>query len=167
MGASINVRLFSAGDAAQVRNLFIRVTRLLVPPHMTEVFEGYIARSLREEVDRIVDYYGDKGGAFWVAIDGTQVVGMFGLEPSSTDAMELRRMYVDPDVRRQGIARTMLQFAEDECRRRNKSRMALSTSELQVAALTSLLFREDSLIRHFRLSSLAGIPLLPNTPEGT
>ncbi len=69
MGASINVRLFSAGDAAQVRNLFIRVTRLLVPPHMTEVFEGYIARSLREEVDRIVDYYGDKGGAFWVAID--------------------------------------------------------------------------------------------------
>jgi hypothetical protein len=31
MGASINVRPFSAGDAAQVRNLFIQVTRLLAP----------------------------------------------------------------------------------------------------------------------------------------
>jgi hypothetical protein len=32
------------------------------------MFEGYIARSLREEVDRIADYYGEKGGAFWVAV---------------------------------------------------------------------------------------------------
>ena len=135
MGPSITIRPFSADDAAQVRNLFIRVTRLLAPPHMTEVFEGYIARSLREEVDRIADYYGEKDGAFWVAVEGTQVVGMFGLEPSSTDAMELRRMYVNPDARRRGIARRMLQLAEDECHRRNRPRMELSTSEVQGAAL--------------------------------
>jgi GNAT superfamily N-acetyltransferase len=51
---------------------------------------------------------------FWVAVEGTQVVGMFGLEPSSTGAMELRRMYVNPDARRRGIASSMLQFAKDE-----------------------------------------------------
>lgn len=33
--------------------------------------------------------------------------------------MELRRMYVHPDVRRRGIARQMLRFAEDECRKLN------------------------------------------------
>jgi len=49
--------------------------------------------------------------------------------------MELRRMYVDPDLRRRGIARTMLDFAEQECRRRNRARMNLSTSELQGEAL--------------------------------
>ena len=45
-------------------------------------------------------------------------------------------MYVDPDARRRGIARKMLQFAEDECRRRNRLRMDLSTSELQGDALS-------------------------------
>jgi ribosomal protein S18 acetylase RimI-like enzyme len=49
--------------------------------------------------------------------------------------MELRRMYVDPLARRQGIARQMLQFAENECCRRRVKRLELSTAEIQQAAL--------------------------------
>ncbi|WP_244554027.1 GNAT family N-acetyltransferase [Bradyrhizobium arachidis] len=64
-------------------------------------------------------YYGRRQGGFWVAVFGKKVVGMFGLEPSSSAGMELRRMYVHPDVRRRGIARQMLRFAEDECRKLN------------------------------------------------
>ena len=63
------------------------------------------------------------------------MVGTFGLERASDDAMELRRMYVDPSARRRGIARQMLQFAEDECRRRDVSRLELSAAEIQLAAL--------------------------------
>ena len=63
------------------------------------------------------------------------MVGTFGLERASDDAMELRRMYVDPSARRQGIARLMLQFAENECRRRRIKRLELSTGEIQQAAL--------------------------------
>ena len=59
-----------------------------------------------------------------------------GLERASLDAMELRRMYVDPGARRHGVARQMLRFAEDECRRRMILKLELSTSELQNAALT-------------------------------
>src|SRR5438552_2298084 len=130
------IRPFVAEDAVPVRELFIKVNRLLAPPPMTEAFEGYITVSLKEEIDRIADYYGERYGAFWVAVGGEQLVGMFGLEPSSRDAMELRRMYVDPAARRRGIARMMLQFAEDECRRRGRPRMDLSTSELQGEALS-------------------------------
>ena len=36
----------------------------------------------------------------------------------------------------EGIARQMLRFAEDECRRRKIFRLELSTSELQEAALS-------------------------------
>jgi GNAT superfamily N-acetyltransferase len=136
MGPSIIVRPFAREDAEQVRTLFIRVNRLLAPPHMTEAFEGYIATALEEEIDQISDYYGRKQGGFWVAVNGEKVIGMFGLEPSSPEAMELRRMYVDPDVRRRGIARRMLSFAEDECRRRHRPRMDLSTSEIQGDALS-------------------------------
>ncbi|MEO8650767.1 MAG: GNAT family N-acetyltransferase [Hyphomicrobiaceae bacterium] len=135
MPAQIEVRAFAAQDAVQVRALFIRVNRLLAPPKLKEAFERYITLSLGEEIDRIADYYSERGGGFWVAVDGSRVVGMFGLEPSSATAMELRRMYVDPDARRRGIARTMLRYAEEECRRRNRSSLELSTSELQGDAL--------------------------------
>lgn len=103
---------------------------------MAEAFEAYIATSLNEEIGRISQYYGRRQGGFWVAVEGEKVIGMFGLEPSFPGAMELRRMYVDPDVRRRGIARGMLSFAEDECRKRNRPRMDLSTSELQREALS-------------------------------
>ncbi|MEO8321346.1 MAG: GNAT family N-acetyltransferase [Bradyrhizobium sp.] len=136
MATAIEIRAFATADAVHVRDLFIRVNRLLAPPQMKAAFEAYIATSLREEIDRIEDYYRDRNGGFWVAVDHGKLVGMFGLEPSSDTAMELRRMYVDPDARRRGIARKMLAFAEDECRRRHRPTMDLSTSELQGNALS-------------------------------
>ena len=60
---------------------------------------------------------------------------MFGLEPFDDRSDQLRRMYVSPTARRMGIASDMLQFAEEECRRRGIRRMELSTSELQPAAV--------------------------------
>jgi ribosomal protein S18 acetylase RimI-like enzyme len=44
-------------------------------------------------------------------------------------------MYVDPDRRRVGIGRKLLQFAEDQCRADNVHRLDLSTSETQPEAL--------------------------------
>jgi putative acetyltransferase len=131
----MEIRDFSPGDAIAVRELFIRVNRLLAPADLKEAFEAYIARSLAEEMDRVADYYSQANGGFWVAVEGGRIVGMFGLEPAGDHAMELRRMYVDPNVRRRGIARRMLDFAEQECRRRNRPRMELSTSALQSEAL--------------------------------
>jgi GNAT superfamily N-acetyltransferase len=136
-GDEIKIRAFASGDAMAVRELFIRVNRLLSPPDMKDAFEAYIARSLEEEIDRVPDYYRERKGGFWVvAVDCEKIVGMFGLEALGDDAMELRRMYVDPDVRRRGIAQRMLHFAEQECRRRGRSRMVLSTSELQREAVS-------------------------------
>jgi GNAT superfamily N-acetyltransferase len=135
-GDEIKIWEFLPGDAASVRGLFIRVNRLLAPAEMKDAFEAYIARSLTEEIDRVLDYYREREGGFWVALEKEKIVGTFGLEASGEDAMELRRMYVDPDLRRRGIARRMLHFAEEECRRRGRSRMVLSTSELQQEALS-------------------------------
>jgi GNAT superfamily N-acetyltransferase len=133
--AEITIRPFAEQDAAQVRELFITVNRLLSPPDLRDAFEVYIERALAEEVDRISAYYGERDGGFWVAVKDDKVVGTFGIERASDDSMELRRMYVDPSARRRDIARRMLQFAEDECRSRNVSRLQLSTAEIQQAAL--------------------------------
>jgi GNAT superfamily N-acetyltransferase len=131
----ISIRPFAEQDTAQVRELFITVNRLLSPPDLRDVFEAYINRALEEEIDRILAYYGERDGGFWVAVSADTVVGTFGLERATADAFELRRMYVDPSARRQGIARQMLQRAEDECRERNASRLELSTAEIQRAAI--------------------------------
>ena len=135
MATEIIIRPFSERDAAQVRELFITVNRLLSPAHLRDVFEAYIERALAEEIDRISAYYSEHAGSFWVTVKDDKVVGMFGLEDTSDGAVELRRMYVDPSARRQGIARQMLQSAEDECRRSGIARLTLSTSEIQAAAL--------------------------------
>lgn len=135
MGTCVTIRPFVEDDAPHVRSLFITVNRLLCPPGLRDAFEAYIERSLADEIDRISAYYEGRKGSFWVAISGSDLVGMFGLEPVSDDSMELRRMYVDPAIRRNGIARQMLQFAESECRRRDIHRLELSTAEIQTAAL--------------------------------
>jgi GNAT superfamily N-acetyltransferase len=147
LAIDIIVRPFSDRDAAQVRELFITVNRLLAPPHLRLAFEAYIERALVEEIDRIPAYYGEHSGSFWVAFKADKLVGMFGLEATSDGAMELRRMYVDPSARRQGVARQMLQSAEDECRRQGVSRLVLSTSEIQVAALALYKKAEYRLLR--------------------
>jgi len=136
MDKVIVVRDFTKTDAPAVRSLFIRVNRRLAPPEMKSAFETYITASLREEIDRISDYYEDRKGQFRVAVSGQKIVGMFGLEPSGPDAMELRRMYVDPDWRRRGIAAQMLRDAENFCRARALTRLDLSTSEIQSDALS-------------------------------
>ena len=135
MESEITIRQFADDDAPQVRELFIVVNRLLSPLDLRDAFEAYIEQALVEEIDRIPAYYGEKDGGFWVGVRGNKVLGTFGLERASADAMKLRRMYVDPSARRQGIARRMLQYAENECRRRNISRLELSTAEIQTAAL--------------------------------
>ncbi|MBS0246831.1 MAG: GNAT family N-acetyltransferase [Proteobacteria bacterium] len=135
MADAITIRRFVETDAPAVRELFVRVNRLLAPPPMRDAFEAYIAYSITEEIGRIANYYAAKNGSFWVAEDG-RLAGMFGLETTTGGgAMELRRMYVEPYLRRRGIARAMLAVAEKECRRLGMKRLELSTSELQKAAL--------------------------------
>jgi len=131
----IQVRPYKAQDQAAVRDLFIRVNRELAPAHLKEPFEAYIALSLREEIDRIPTYYAaSRGASFWVAADKNGLVGNFGLEPVDA-GLELRRMYVDPRARRQGLGRLMLAHAEFVAREQGHARIVLSTSELQSAAI--------------------------------
>jgi putative acetyltransferase len=97
----ITLRRYEERDHAAVRQLFVDVNRELATPELRTAFEHYTARSLREEIDRIPQYYGERGGGFWVVElgDGT-LVGLFGLESAGGGAAELRRMYVAAHLRR-------------------------------------------------------------------
>jgi GNAT superfamily N-acetyltransferase len=130
---SLLIRAFEPGDAPRVRELFIAVNRLLAPPGMHAEFEAYIERALREEIDRIAEYY--REGGFWVALEAEVLLGTFGLEPATARAMELRRMYVSPAARRRGVGRAMLRYAEEEALRRGCGKLTLSTAQIQKEAI--------------------------------
>ena len=132
---SFTIRRYTGADHAAVRDLFIRVNRELAPPTMRDAFEDYIVRSLQDEIDRLSDYYAGKQGEFFVAMEGETLVGMFGLEGLGIASAELRRMYVEKAHRGSGLARAMLAQAEQSCRDAGTRLLALSTSELQQAAL--------------------------------
>ena len=136
MSDEIVIRLFREEDATEVRDLFIEINRLLAPPGMEDSFEGYIERSLEEEISRVSDYYVERDGSFWVALCDDEIIGMFGLESHGKGDVELRRMYVKPSWQRRGIARRLIQRAEQHSREAGYDRLLLSTSELQEAALS-------------------------------
>jgi len=129
------IRTYEGRDGTAVRQLFIRVNRELAPDGLREQFESYIAQSLKEEIDRIPPCYAERHGSFWVVENSGVLVGMYGLERIGRETAELRRMYVAPEARRHGIAKTMLDHAEHRCREAGVYKLTLSTSALQKEAL--------------------------------
>jgi GNAT superfamily N-acetyltransferase len=65
----------------------------------------------------IASGFAAKNGRFWVACLGEWVVGSLGLVPGKAKGMaELRKMYVQPRLRRQGLARRLTVLGEAEAR---------------------------------------------------
>ncbi|MFK5978309.1 MAG: GNAT family N-acetyltransferase [Rhizobiaceae bacterium] len=135
MSSSLSIQPFHANYATDVISLFSEINRSLAPEGKEQAFENYIQNSIEDEIGRIESYFTEKQGGFWIALKDQKLVGMYGLETVSNTTMELRRMYVDPSHRRQGIAQKLLSHAEVQCARSSKSMLELSTSEIQKAAL--------------------------------
>jgi putative acetyltransferase len=78
--------------------------------------------------------YFDRGGCFRVIVEGDHIVGCGGLYPLATDECELRKMYVLPSVRGQGLGRELLVQLLEEARRRGMRRVTLESHSLLAAA---------------------------------
>jgi GNAT superfamily N-acetyltransferase len=133
---AIVIRAYVDNDHAQVIDLFIRINRELAPVEMREQFETYISTSIHGELSRLGDIFSEaRRNAFRVVEAKEAVVGMLGIESRDDGSTELRRMYLDRHYRGQGIAQRMLQRAETRARELGFSRLALSTAEVQKAAI--------------------------------
>jgi GNAT superfamily N-acetyltransferase len=69
------------------------------------------------------------GGGFLVGYLGGVPVAMGGLRRHAHDAVEIKRMYVVPEVRGQGLSRVMLEALEDVARQLGARRVVLETGE--------------------------------------
>jgi len=67
------------------------------------------------------------GGYFVIAQQGNKIIGCGGFRPVDEECVEIKRMFVRPDVRRHGGARQILRHLEDEVRRRGFRSTVLET----------------------------------------
>lgn len=74
-------------------------------------------------------------GAFYVAYLGDAAVGSGGLRITAPGTAEIKRMYVRPAARGQGVARRLLAALEDAAGRLGATRVALETGDAQPEAL--------------------------------
>ena len=123
----VTIREFRPEDAAQVRRLFTEGQSQFAAG-FEEDFEAYTRESLQADLADIHHHYMEQAGScFWVATAGDSVVGMVGIQQRDSHTGELRRMGVDVNWRRKGIARRLLETAEAFCRRQGYSHLCLST----------------------------------------
>ncbi len=89
----------------------------------------------RDVVD-IETYYLDRGGDFWVVEDRGQLVGTSGYYPCNRGekAVEIRKMYLLPSARGQGLGRRLLAELERAIAKRGYTEIWIETaSSLQEA----------------------------------
>lgn len=83
-----------------------------------------------------VDEVAPGRGAFFVAYAGDRAIGCGAIRRLDSDTAEIKRMYVEPDMRGRGVGRVVLAALEAEARRLGVSRIVLETGERQSEALT-------------------------------
>ncbi|TWD83559.1 acetyltransferase (GNAT) family protein [Kribbella amoyensis] len=78
----------------------------------------------------------DPATTFLVAVAGGDAVGCVGLMPVVDGVGEIKRLYVRPDHRGQGIARRLITSAEALARHRGAITLRLATGSRQPEAMT-------------------------------
>jgi len=69
---------------------------------------------LNEDILHIKECYFDKGDMFWIALDENQrVIGMLGTDTVSKTDMWLRRLFIKPALKRNGLGSALFSKAEE------------------------------------------------------
>jgi putative acetyltransferase len=79
------------------------------------------------ELRAIASYFREKGGRFWVAERGGEVIACVGLSPRPDRGVELHKLYVRRDSRRQGMGSRLCQLVESTAQERGASHVELWT----------------------------------------
>ncbi|MCH7554917.1 MAG: GNAT family N-acetyltransferase [Proteobacteria bacterium] len=85
------------------------------------------------ELRCFASHYRTVGGRAWIAEKSGKVVGSAAVEPAS-DGAHIQTLYVDPALRRQGLARRLIDLVEEEAKKSGAGAIDLWTDTRFTAA---------------------------------
>jgi len=114
----------------------------------------------------VEDHYWQQGGEFWVVETGGAVVGTAGYLPVArgTGAVEIRKMYLLPAVRGQGLGRYLLTQLEARIAQRGFKQIWVETASVLQAAVAlyeSSGYRPQGEVTTPRCDRIYGKTLMP------
>lgn len=104
----VSVRLATAEDQAAIEALYLGGGE-----------DGHLrGNDTGADIMHMADAYlsSDGTSGFWVAEHDGEIVGMIGVQRTSADSADVRRLRVQPRFRRRGIGSRLLETAIDFCR---------------------------------------------------
>jgi putative acetyltransferase len=89
---------------------------------------------LQTELDALPGIFGPPGGSFLLARNDGKPVGCVAFRETATDSVEVKRMFVRPDQRGQGVGQNLVRDLIALARARGRKRMELSSYHTMTGA---------------------------------
>jgi ribosomal protein S18 acetylase RimI-like enzyme len=86
-----------------------------------------------------------RAGGFWLAVSGAEPLACIELRALQADACEIKRLYVRPQARGRGIARTLIRAVEAFAREKGARQIFLDTKSTMAAAIA--LYEREGFVR--------------------
>ena len=83
--------------------------------------------SINPDLLDIESNYFAKGDMFWVALDGVRVIGCVGYETINLGEARVHRLYIKPELKRQGVGSALMQTLEKYIRERGYTKISIHT----------------------------------------
>lgn len=124
------MRIVAATTAAQ-----LATARALIEEYATSLPVDLDFQDFRKEIARFPGKYGPPGGAVLVAYLGKQPAGVVALRKHGRSDCEMKRLYVRPAARGEGVGRALSRKIIEKAKRLGYARMRLDTLPTMDAAM--------------------------------
>ena len=104
------------------------VVRALIESVLTEFGFAFAVGGLEQDLSEIGARYGTPRAGFWVAEVGASLVGTVAIRPKADRTCELKRLYLAPQWRGQGLGQVLYAHAESFARQAGYDRIWLDSS---------------------------------------
>lgn len=121
-----SIRRFAPTDGESVRSLITGI--------MDQEFHDAKAAYPTEDIDRIEQSYGGLGEAFFVAVNGSKVVGSVAVKKEDDRVALMRRLFVDPSYRKQQLGVKLVERALKFCDEVGYKEIVFKTTSVMVGA---------------------------------
>jgi putative acetyltransferase len=106
------------------------------------------------EIQHLEEMYSAPGGALVLVYSGPNPMGVAGIRPFEGDICEIKRMYLRPEARGQGLGKALLRRAFEEAQALGYQRMRLDTYAYMETAIALYLSEGFQEIPPYRFNPL-------------